>query len=99
MKTPVRELYDKLWEADKDRFVWASILAEMIEKEKEAMERYKALLEITNEPDVDAWERKMKERAIEFATNCTRPNFIEVDEVDGYFMLEKQYNEEYESDE
>ena len=92
MKTPVRELYDRLWEADKDRFVWASILAEMIEKEKEAMERYKALLEITNEPDVEAWERKMKQRSwdawkvlsiFDSETNRTR--------------FEKWYNEKYES--
>lgn len=35
MKTPVKELYEKLWEADKDRFAWNAILMDMLEKEKE----------------------------------------------------------------
>jgi hypothetical protein len=37
MKTPVKELYEKLWEADKNRFAWNAILMEMLEKEKEVM--------------------------------------------------------------
>ena len=37
MKTPVKELYEKLWEADKNRFTWNAILMEMLEKEKEVM--------------------------------------------------------------
>ena len=37
MKTPVKELYEKLWGADKNRFAWNAILMEMLEKEKEVM--------------------------------------------------------------
>ena len=37
MKAPVKELYEKLWEADKNRFTWNAILMEMLEKEKEVM--------------------------------------------------------------
>ena len=35
--TPVQELFDKLWDADKDKFTWNAILKEMLEKEKEVM--------------------------------------------------------------
>ena len=37
MKTPTQELYEKLWETDKDRFAWNAILKEMLEKEKEVI--------------------------------------------------------------
>ena len=37
MKTPIQELYERLWEADKDRFTWNAILKEMLEKEKEVI--------------------------------------------------------------
>lgn len=40
MKTPVKELYEKLWEADKDRFAWNAILMDMLEKEKEVAQQY-----------------------------------------------------------
>jgi len=35
MKTPVRQLFDELWETPKDKFVWHAILKEALEKEKE----------------------------------------------------------------
>ena len=35
--TPVQELFEKLWDADKDKFVWNAILKEILEKEKEVM--------------------------------------------------------------
>lgn len=34
-KTPVKELYERLWEAEKDKFTWNAILKEILEKEKE----------------------------------------------------------------
>lgn len=34
-KTPVKELYERLWEAEKNKFTWNAILKEMLEKEKE----------------------------------------------------------------
>lgn len=37
MKTPVQELYERLWEADKDKFAWSAILIDVLEKEKEVM--------------------------------------------------------------
>ena len=37
MKTPVQELFEKLWDADKDKFTWNAILKEMLEKEKEVI--------------------------------------------------------------
>ena len=33
MKTPVEELFDKLWETDKDKLTWHSILKEVLKKE------------------------------------------------------------------
>tara|TARA_Y100000385_G_scaffold252181_1_gene275464 strand:- start:41 stop:211 length:171 start_codon:yes stop_codon:yes gene_type:complete len=33
--TPVQELFDKLWDADKDKFTWNAILKEMLEKEED----------------------------------------------------------------
>lgn len=39
MKTPVRELYERLWEAEKDKFVWAAILIDVLEKEKQVIEQ------------------------------------------------------------
>jgi len=33
MKTPVEELFDKLWNTDKDKFTWNAILKTMLEKE------------------------------------------------------------------
>ena len=38
MKTPMQELYERLWEADKDKFTWNAILKEMLEKEKTIIE-------------------------------------------------------------
>ena len=35
MKTPVQELFDKLWDTPKDKFTWYAIRKEMLEKEKE----------------------------------------------------------------
>jgi hypothetical protein len=35
MKTPVQQLFDKLWETPKDKLVWYAILKEALEKEKE----------------------------------------------------------------
>jgi hypothetical protein len=35
MKTPVKELYERLWETDKDKFTWIAILDDILEKEKE----------------------------------------------------------------
>ena len=37
MKTPVKELYERLWETDKDKFTWIAILDDILEKEKEQM--------------------------------------------------------------
>jgi hypothetical protein len=42
MKTPVKELYERLWEAKKDKFTWNAILEEMLEKEKEQIGYTKA---------------------------------------------------------
>lgn len=39
MKTPVQELYERLWEAEKDKFVWAAILKDTLDKEKEVMKQ------------------------------------------------------------
>ena len=35
MKTVVKELYERLWETDKDKFTWIAILDDILEKEKE----------------------------------------------------------------
>ena len=35
MKTAVKELYERLWETDKDKFTWIAILDDILEKEKE----------------------------------------------------------------
>jgi len=35
MKTAVKELYEILWETDKDKFTWIAILDDILEKEKE----------------------------------------------------------------
>jgi len=35
MKTAVKELYERLWETDKDKFTWIAILNDILEKEKE----------------------------------------------------------------
>ena len=35
MKTPVKELYERLWETNKDKFTWIAILDDILEKEKE----------------------------------------------------------------
>ena len=35
MKTPVEELFEKLWNTDKDKLAWNAILEEALEKEKE----------------------------------------------------------------
>ena len=35
MKTAVKELYEILWETDKDKFTWIAILEDILEKEKE----------------------------------------------------------------
>jgi hypothetical protein len=37
MKTPVQELFDKLWDTSKDKFTWYAIRKEMLEKEKEVI--------------------------------------------------------------
>jgi len=37
MKTPVKELFDKLWDTPKDKFTWYAILRQMLEKEKEVI--------------------------------------------------------------
>ena len=34
MKTPVKKLYEKLWEADKDKFTWMAILNDMLIEEQ-----------------------------------------------------------------
>lgn len=68
---------------------------EVNKRHKKEMERYKALLEVTNEPDVEAWERKMKERAIEFAEFWE----AEGEYRESYYLdAEDAYNEKYESD-
>ena len=35
MKTPVQQLFDKLWDTSKDKLVWYAMLNEALEKEKE----------------------------------------------------------------
>ena len=35
MKTAVKELYERLWETNKDKFTWIAILDDILEKEKE----------------------------------------------------------------
>ena len=35
MKTPVKELYERLWETDKDKFTWIAILDDILEKERD----------------------------------------------------------------
>ena len=35
MKTAVKELYERLWETDKDKFTWIAILDDILEIEKE----------------------------------------------------------------
>jgi len=37
MKTPVKELFDKLWDTPKDKFTWYAILRQILEKEKEVI--------------------------------------------------------------
>ena len=37
MKTPVEELFEKLWDTDKDKLTWRSILNTMLDKEKEVI--------------------------------------------------------------
>ena len=37
MKTPVEELFEKLWDTPKDKFTWYAIRKEMLEKEKEVI--------------------------------------------------------------
>ena len=37
MKTPMQELFDKLWDTPKDKFTWYAIRKEMLEKEKEVI--------------------------------------------------------------
>lgn len=37
MKTPVQQLFDKLWDTPKDKLVWYAILKETLEKEKETI--------------------------------------------------------------
>jgi len=37
MKTAVKELYERLWETDKDKFTWIAILDDILEKEKKQM--------------------------------------------------------------
>ena len=37
MKTPVQELFDKLWDTPKDKFTWYAIRKEMLDKEKEVI--------------------------------------------------------------
>jgi hypothetical protein len=37
MKTPVKELFDKLWDNPKDKFTWYAILRQMLQKEKEVI--------------------------------------------------------------
>ena len=37
MKTPVEELFDKLWNTDKDKFAWNGIFTEMRKKESYAL--------------------------------------------------------------
>ena len=37
MKTPVQELFEKLWDTPKDKFTWYAIRKEMLEKEKEVI--------------------------------------------------------------
>lgn len=38
MKTPIQELHERLWEADKDKFTWNAILKEMLDREKTVIE-------------------------------------------------------------
>ena len=35
MKTAVKELYERLWETDKDKFTWIAILDDILEKERD----------------------------------------------------------------
>ena len=102
MKTPIQELIDSVGnmaqglDADELYDYFMEKATQMLEKEKEAMERYKALLEVTNEPDVEAWERKMKKRAVEFAEFWE----AEGEYRESYYLdAEDAYNEKYESDE
>ena len=37
MKTPVEELFEKLWDTPKDKFTWYAIRKEMLDKEKEVI--------------------------------------------------------------
>ena len=37
MKTPVKELFDKLWDTPKDKFTWYAILRQILDKEKEVI--------------------------------------------------------------
>ena len=37
MKTPVQELFEKLWDTPKDKFTWYAILRQILEKEKEVI--------------------------------------------------------------
>lgn len=43
MKTPVEELFEKLWNTDKDKLTWNAILKTMLEEE--AKEMYSSYLE------------------------------------------------------
>ena len=36
--TPVQELFDKLWHADKDKVAWEAILKEALKREREELD-------------------------------------------------------------
>ena len=36
--TPVQELFDKLWNADKDKVAWEAILKEALKREREELD-------------------------------------------------------------
>ena len=38
MKTPVEELFEKLWDVPKDKFTWHVIRIQMLKKEKEVID-------------------------------------------------------------
>ena len=72
MKTAVKELYERLWETDKDKFTWISILDDILEKEKEQI--VNAYKEGCSDSILD--ESTDEERAKEYYNETYKPDQV-----------------------
>jgi hypothetical protein len=72
MKTAVKELYERLWETDKDKFTWISILDDILEKEKEQI--VNAYKEGCSDSILD--ESTDEERANEYYNETYKPDQV-----------------------